>query len=193
MSDADLGSVLLTIARCAIGERLGRCAFEAGEGAHEALLRHAATFVTLRRSGRLRGCVGSLQQIRPLGLDVRENAIAAAFRDPRFLPLEAAELEATSVEVSLLSAEERIEAASEADLAARLRPGVDGLILEYAGRRATFLPQVWGLIEDPREFVAALKHKAGLPSGFWEPGLNASRYAVTHWQEPDSAPIGAGR
>jgi AmmeMemoRadiSam system protein A len=189
MSARDLGCALLTIARCAIGEQLGLCGFD--PGGDETLQRHCATFVTLRQSGRLRGCVGSLRAIRPLGVDVRENAIAAAFRDPRFAPLAVAEFEATSVEVSLLSEGERIESAREEDLVACLRPGVDGLILEYDGRRATFLPQVWEVLADPREFVAALKLKAGLPEGCWPPALNVYRYAVTKWEEPESATIGA--
>jgi len=182
MTRCDLGPVLLRIARSAIGERLGLSGFD--EPGHAALQEHLATFVTLKQSGQLRGCIGSLQAVRPLGVDVRENAIAAAFRDPRFAPLAAAEFEATSVEVSLLSADERIEAASEQDLVERLRPGVDGLILEYRGRRATLLPQVWEALADPREFLAALKRKAGLPEDFWTPGLSVSRYAVTKWGEP---------
>jgi AmmeMemoRadiSam system protein A len=185
MTGRELGPVLLKIALCAIGEQLGLCGFE--EVRHAALQEHLATFVTLKRSGRLRGCIGSLQAVRPLGVDVRENAIAAAFRDPRFAPLAPAEFEATSVEVSLLSADERIDFATEEDLVARLRPGVDGLILEYGGHRATLLPQAWDGLGDPREFLSALKRKAGLPPDFWNPGLSVSRYAVTRWGETGPA------
>jgi AmmeMemoRadiSam system protein A len=161
------------------------------EANHAALLQQAATFVTLKHSSELRGCIGSLQPVRPLGVDVRENAIAAAFRDPRFAPLAAAEFEATWVEVSLLSAHERIEVADEEDLVAGLRPGIDGLILEYGRHRATFLPQVWEALADPREFLAALKHKAGLPEDFWNPSVNVSRYEVTKWVERDFVLSGA--
>jgi AmmeMemoRadiSam system protein A len=186
MSGRELGPVLLRIARCAIGERLGLCGFE--EAREAALQQHFATFVTLKRADRLRGCVGSLQALRPVGVDVRENAIAAAFRDPRFAPLAAAEFDSTSVEVSLLSGDERIDCATEDDLVARLRPGVDGLILEYRGRRATLLPQAWEGLAGAREFLAALKLKAGLPKDFWNPDLGVWRYAVVRWREADFEP-----
>ncbi len=183
MDERDLGRTLLTIARSAIAEGLGFSPL--GQPSHEALRQPAATFVTLKNSGELRGCIGSLKPIRPLGVDVRENAIAAAFRDPRFPPLAAIEFEATSVEVSLLSADERVDVADEEDLVARLRPGFDGLILEYGRHRATFLPQVWEALADPREFLAALKRKAGLPVDFWSPHLSVSRYGVIKWAESD--------
>jgi hypothetical protein len=182
----DLGLALLKIARNAIAERLGLCGL--AEADDEALQQRCATFVTLRQSGQVRGCIGSLQPVRALGVDVRENAIAAAFRDPRFEPLDVAEFEATSVEVSLLSAGRRIAAADEGELVARLRPGLDGLILEYAGCRATLLPQAWEALGDPREFLAALKLKAGLPRDFWSPHLSVSGYTVTRWAEGDFMP-----
>ena len=93
------------------------------------------------------------------------------------------ELPRTSLEVSLLSAEERIEAASERELLAQLRPGVDGVILEYGRHRATLLPQVWEHVQDRRNFLAALKLKAGLPEDFWSEGMLISRYAATTWKE----------
>jgi AmmeMemoRadiSam system protein A len=141
--------------------------------------------VTLHTHGELRGCIGSLEPVRPLGVDVRENALAAAFRDPRFPPLAAREFDATSVEVSLLSPAERLYVTDEEDLAGRLRPGVDGLILEHEGRRATYLPQVWEAIPDPRDFVAALKRKAGWSQGFWSPRVNVFLYATTKWTEQE--------
>jgi AmmeMemoRadiSam system protein A len=183
MDERNLGSVLLAIARSAIGARLGLP--PSGDAGHPALAEPAATFVTLKRGGELRGCIGTLAAIRPLGVDVRANAVAAAFRDPRFAPLAAAEFDSTEVEVSLLSTAERVDVAGEADLLRRLRPGTDGLILEYGLHRATFLPQVWETLADPREFLAALKRKAGLPEGFWSPGVNVSRYQVTKWMERD--------
>jgi len=181
----DLGSALLAIARSAIAEELGLPAL--GTASHAALGQPAATFVTLRRAGELRGCVGSVTASRPLAVDVRENAIAAAFRDPRFPPLGVAEFDAVSVEVSLLSARERIDFADEDELVACLRPGQDGLILECGRRRATFLPQVWDALPHPREFLAALKRKAGLPAHFWSPHLNVSRYGVTKWAQGEPA------
>ena len=183
MTDPDLGRALLTIARSAIGTELGMGAF--AEVSHAELVRPAATFVTLMRSGELRGCIGSLEPRRPLGADVRENAAAAAFRDPRFAPLDRAEFDSISIEVSLLSATERLDVQDEEDLLARVRPGVDGLVLAFGGQRATFLPQVWEAVPAPREFLVALKRKAGLAVDFWSPDMNVSRYAVTKWTERD--------
>jgi AmmeMemoRadiSam system protein A len=185
MDEPDLGHTLLAIARRTIGAQLGLAT--ASEPRHAALGQPAATFVTLKQSGELRGCIGSLKPIRPLGVDVRENAIAAAFRDPRFPPLSVREYVVTSVEVSLLSADERIDVATEADLIAQLRPGIDGLVLQHGVQRATFLPQVWETLPEPREFVAALKRKAGLPVDFWSPRMTVSRYGVTKWAESEFA------
>ena len=185
MTEPELGSTLLVIARSAIADGLGLPGGR--EASHPALARPGATFVTLKRNGELRGCIGSLEPARPLAVDVRENAVAAAFRDPRFAPLGAAEFRSTSVEVSLLSSSESIEFASEEELLANLRPGIDGLILQCGRRRATFLPQVWEVLAEPRQFVAALKEKAGLPEGFWSREVNVSRYVVTKWAETDFA------
>ncbi|MEO8675961.1 MAG: AmmeMemoRadiSam system protein A [Casimicrobiaceae bacterium] len=179
----DLGSALLTIARSAIAEAFGLPNLD--EAGHAALAQPGATFVTLKRRGQLRGCIGSLRPVRPLGVDVRQNAIGAAFRDPRFPPLALAEFEKVLVEVSLLSADERIDVVDENDLLARLRPGVDGLILEYGRQRATFLPQVWDSLPDPRHFLTALKLKAGLPEDFWNAQMNVARYSVTKWSQSE--------
>jgi uncharacterized protein len=185
VTEFDLGSAVLALARSAIAEKLGLGALDAVS--HARLEARSATFVTLKQASALRGCVGSLQAVRTLRDDVCANAIAAAFRDPRFAPLEANELARTSLEVSLLSGEERIEAASERALLAQLRPGVDGVILEYGRHRATLLPQVWQHVHDPRDFIAALKVKAGLPEGFWSEGMLISRYAATTWKDPEPA------
>jgi AmmeMemoRadiSam system protein A len=196
MHDLELGRSLVTIARRAIGAELG----EAGDAgceragfartgpahpAHPALEAPGATFVTLFKHGILRGCIGTLEANRPLGVDVRANAVAAAFADPRFPRLAADEFMDTSVEVSLLSAPEPMAADGERALLARLRPGVDGVVLAFAGRRATFLPQVWDAIREPAEFLAELKRKAGLPGDFWSPEVQLSRYGVTKWRESD--------
>ena len=182
-SDAELGRVLLAIARSAIGEELGLDSLP--PPVHGALTSPGATFVTLKQAGELRGCIGSLEPRRPLGVDVRENAIAAAFRDPRFPPLAPREFETTSIEVSLLSPDEPVDVRSEEELIAKLRPGVDGVVVQHGARRATFLPQVWATIADPRAFLGALKRKAGMTEDFWSPQLNVSRYTVTKWAEAE--------
>ena len=131
----------------------------------------------------MRGCIGTLEAHRPLGLDVRENAVAAAFRDPRFMPLTLAEFEEIRVEVSLLSPTEALAVMSEAHALASLRPGIDGVVFEYGHYRSTFLPQVWEQLPDPAEFLAHLKRKAGLAADFWADQVRLSRYTVTKWKE----------
>ncbi|MBN8436916.1 MAG: AmmeMemoRadiSam system protein A [Candidatus Accumulibacter sp.] len=176
-----LGQALLLTARNAIGKRFGRAASPVGTLAE--LAEPGATFVTLTQRGQLRGCIGSLEAQRPLAIDVAENAIAAAFRDPRFPPLEEDELSCTRVEVSLLTPAEPFPVASEADALSRLRPGIDGLILSYGRRRATFLPQVWESLPEARQFVAQLKLKAGLPADFWHAQIALARYGARKWKE----------
>lgn len=175
------GRVLVAIARESIAERLGLAAAQPRGEAW--LAEPAATFVTLRLAGDLRGCIGSVDPRRPLGVDVAANARAAAFSDPRFSPLSRAEFTQVHVEVSLLSPRTPVEAASESDAAARLRPGVDGIYLEYGGRAATFLPQVWENLPDPVEFLAALRHKAELPARFWDPAIRLTRYTVEKYRD----------
>ena len=179
--DKALGSSLLGIARSAIAAELG--VPQAGWLDHPALIEPGATFVTLIQRGSVRGCVGTLEASRPLQDDVRSNAIAAAFRDARFEPLTRVEFDLTSVEVSLLSASEPVAIESEEALCRWLRPGTDGLTLEYGPYRATFLPQVWEQLPQPRRFVAELKRKAGLAVDFWSAEVKLSRYQVTKWKE----------
>ncbi len=170
-----------------VEERGPRSPDDAGEARLAAWLRApGATFVTLRRDGSLRGCIGTVRAHRPLIEDVRENARAAAFSDYRFPPVTAQELPRLRVEVSLLSTPEPLAAASEAAACAVLRPGVDGVILECAGCRGTFLPQVWEQLPEPREFLAELKRKAGLPRTFWSPDVRLWRYTVEKWEEPSA-------
>ncbi len=181
---AERGRVLLAHARASIAEALRLIALPAPE--HAFLAQPGASFVTLRMAGELRGCIGSLAPRRALREDVRANARAAAFDDPRFDPLTADEYERIDVEVSVLSAATPLPVASESDLHARLRPGVDGLVLELGSRRSTFLPQVWESLPRPRDFVDELKRKAGLPRDFWAAELRFSRYTVEKFTEEAS-------
>lgn len=173
---------LLSIARASIEHGLARgcCAPSAADAQPAALRTPGASFVTLKLDCDLRGCIGSLEALRPLAEDVHENAYAAAFRDPRFAPLSAAEWPRVQLELSILSAPEAVAAVSEAALLAALRPGHDGLILEYGARRGTFLPAVWEMLPEPADFVRRLKLKMGLPADFWAETLRAYRYTSTH-------------
>ncbi|CAB1367974.1 AmmeMemoRadiSam system protein A [Denitratisoma oestradiolicum] len=182
----ELGSTLLIRARNAIATELGQISAPAPD--HPTLHQPGACFVTLTRDGRLRGCIGSLEAHRPLGTDVEANAQAAAFRDPRFPPLALAELPTTRVEVSLLSPASPMDFEDEADALGRLRPGIDGVILAFRNHRATFLPQVWEDLPNPRLFLAHLKQKAGLPADFWSPEIRLYHYEVQKWKETEPSP-----
>ncbi|HTQ76604.1 MAG TPA: AmmeMemoRadiSam system protein B [Burkholderiales bacterium] len=178
---AEAGRTLVAIARNAIESALaGGAGPASGDAAW--LRQRAATFVTLTREGRLRGCIGSLEAARALGEDVAENARAAAFRDPRFPALAREEWPRCAVEVSLLSSAKPIRFADEADLLAQIRAGEDGLILECDGRRATFLPQVWDGLPDKRRFLEELAKKAGLPEGTRLARCRIVRYRVTKFR-----------
>lgn len=137
-----------------------------------------ASFVTLQREGRLRGCIGALEARTPLVQDVADHAFAAAFEDPRFLPLRQEEYPGLEIHISVLSPAEPLQFTSEEDLLMQLRPGVDGLILNYGQRRGTFLPAVWASLPDPYIFLAQLKQKAGLPLDFWSNELQVARYTT---------------
>ena len=180
MPDRDYRArVLLAIAREAIADA---APVPCCEWSEEWLRERAATFVTLRAAGELRGCIGSIEAHRALGDDVAHNAHAAAYRDARFPPLDPLEREGLQVEVSILSPRQPLPAASEDDALACLRPGVDGLVLEFHEFRATFLPQVWDNLPDPRDFLAELRRKARLPARFWDPELKLSRYTVEKYR-----------
>lgn len=178
---SERGKVLLPIARKAIAQVLGLTA-EADESAAW-LAEQGACFVTLTQRGQLRGCIGSLQAYRSLLADVKSNAISAAFRDSRFAPLSVEEFGTTDIEISLLSAAQPMSIKDEADALAQLRPHQDGIIFEYAHYRSTFLPQVWEQLPQPREFLAHLKLKAGLPADFWAENVKLSRYTVIKFCE----------
>ena len=171
------GMVLLPLARAAIACELGRA--QAADDTAPWLREPGACFVTLTQDEQLRGCIGTLEAHRPLLLDVRANAVAAALRDPRFAPLSARELERTEVEVSLLSPMQALDFGGEADALAQLRPGIDGVVFEFGARRSTFLPQVWDQLPDVDDFMAHLKRKAGLPADFWHAQVRLQRYTVS--------------
>ena len=177
------GKILLPIARSAISGALGRV-HRADEEAPW-LLEKGACFVTLTQNQQLRGCIGTLEAHRPLLLDVKANAQSAALRDPRFLPLAAAELESTEIEVSLLSAMQALQFAGEGEALAQLQPGVHGVVFEFGRHRSTFLPQVWEQLPSVAEFMAQLKYKAGLSADFWAEEVRLSCYTVSKWKESE--------
>lgn len=186
MPATNSGHILPSIARATIATALGRhvSAPEIGPWLQEP----GACFVTLTQQGELRGCIGTLEACRPLLADVKANARAAAFQDPRFSPLQAQELDDTEIEVSLLSSMQTMHFSSQADALAQLRPGIDGVLFEYGHFRSTFLPQVWEQLPTASAFMAHLKRKAGLPPDFWAAGVRMQRYTVSKWKETDPPP-----
>lgn len=183
-ASTDAGKVLIPIARASIAQALGKPHAKTKEDLPW-LQEKGASFVTLTQNEQLRGCIGTLEAHRPLLIDVKANARAAAFQDPRFSPLSSDELDDTQIEISLLSAMQAIAFANESDALAQLQPGVDGIVIEFGRYRSTFLPQVWEQLPDARLFMAHLKHKAGLSPEFWDEELKLYRYTVSKWREKD--------
>jgi AmmeMemoRadiSam system protein B/AmmeMemoRadiSam system protein A len=185
------GRRLLQIARQSISAALAADGEPSARFDEEPWLRESrASFVTLMQGEELRGCVGALEAQRPLAQDVAANARAAALEDARFKPLTTDEFARTDIEVSLLSTPKRLSFADHADLVGRLRPGVDGVILEHAeeDKRATFLPQVWEDLSDPELFIARLKQKAGIAQNTDIRRCRVKRYTVLKWREAELRP-----
>lgn len=148
----------------------------------EALQEQLASFVTLHLQGALRGCIGTLEAYQPLINDISEHAFAAAFRDPRFLPLQENEFDQLKIEISVLGKPEPVSFINEEDLLNQIKPEVDGLILEYGYNRGTFLPSVWEQLPDKNDFLNHLKMKAGLPSDWWDNNAKISRYETFQFE-----------
>ena len=148
------------------------------------LAENGASFVTLTIRGELRGCIGALEPYQPFVMDVQEHAVAAALEDPRFDPVVKEELPLIHIEISRLTLPERLDYSSPEDLVAKLRPGVDGVILKDMSRRATFLPQVWDALPQPEVFLGHLCNKMGAPTDHWKrKKLEVLVYQVEEFQE----------
>ena len=189
------GQALVALARQSIARKLEKETNPAVAAMLEEQLRRPVfdeprgTFVTLKKQGQLRGCIGSLAARDPLKTDVATNAVNAAFRDPRFPPLNAEELDQIAIEVSVLSTPEPLPYASGENLLKILRRGVDGVIIKKGTRRATFLPQVWDQLPSHEAFLGHLCMKAGLPENAWRDGdLEVFTYQVTYFEESRDAP-----
>ncbi len=162
-------ALLLRLARQAIEDY-----FETGEkrkidlnNFSERLRANGASFVTLTEHGELRGCVGALEAFQPLVEDVRDHAIAAAFEDYRFPPLRLEELPEIEIEISRLTAPQPLSYTDPNDLIKKIRPNIDGVILQDGFRKATFLPQVWEKLPNPEMFLSHLCQKMGSDPNVW--------------------------
>jgi len=136
--------------------------------------------VTLKKNGQLRGCIGDFSADEPLWEKVKKMALAAAFDDPRFLPLSPEELEEIKIEISVLSPMRKVNSVEEIEM------GKHGVYLKYGQRSATFLPQVaeetgWSR----EEFLTNLcVEKAGLPADCWRhPEVELFTYTAEVFQE----------
>lgn len=126
-----------------------------------------ACFVTLTEGGELRGCIGSLLPHQPLYQDIIDNAVNAAFHDPRFQPVKESELITIKIEISLLTIPKPLLYTSPEDLLKKLNPNM-GIILKKSYYQATFLPQVWEELPDKIQFLEYLSRKAGLNKDDWK-------------------------
>lgn len=171
---------LLRVARAAIehGVHHGR-AFGVEPNNYAPSLREVrATFVTIKRNGDLRGCIGALEARRALVADVAHHGHAVALHDPRFPAVTPDEIDALDIHIAVLTPPQPVPVASQGELLRLLRPGIDGLILIEGARRATFLPAVWETLPTPSGFLDQLKRKAGLPSPYWSETLRFERYTT---------------
>lgn len=172
----DKAGLLLDLARHAIAEKLvPEQTAPLPDSAREALSdpafqRKRGVFVTLYTQDRLRGCMGSIRPQTSIRRGVKENALRAAFRDPRFPPLSAGEWEKLRIEISLLSTPERLKYSDPEELVSRLSRTRPGVILQKSSAMATYLPQVWDKISQPELFLSRLCEKAGLSADAWKQG-----------------------
>jgi AmmeMemoRadiSam system protein A len=185
----DDGAALARRAAAAVGSRLAERPLDGRLPAEPALRAVGACFVTLESAGALRGCIGSLEPVRPLFLDVARNAVKA-MADPRLPPVTSSEWPSLDVKVSVLSCPEPLPIGDRDELLAALRPGVDGLILADDRLRATFLPAVWAKLPEPARFVTALLDKGGWPAGRWPMRLHVHRYTAAEFaSRPPRMPL----
>jgi len=179
---------LLSLARQSIGHYLktGKKIEEKNDFFPESFLEKRGVFVTLTIEKELRGCIGNIEPIMPLYKAVMVNALKSAFDDPRFPPLALYELPITELEVSVLSKPMPLEYIGADDLLNKLKPGIDGVIIQKGFFKSTFLPQVWEQIKNPEDFLSHLCAKAGLNPYEWKKGdINIQTYKAEAFFEKD--------
>jgi AmmeMemoRadiSam system protein A len=185
-----MDDMIIQLAKAAISAALGlESSFDLKQllKAYPELEQNGAAFVTLtiNPNDQLRGCIGSLSAYQPLYKDIIANAQSAALRDPRFRPLSLGELSEVKVEVSILSEPKSLLYTTMEDLKTKIRPNVDGVVLEYADFRATYLPQVWEQLPQFDSFFESLCQKAGLRGNCLEKHPDIKTYQVTKYKEKE--------
>ncbi len=177
--------LLLMIARKTLQDAFQLIEFELSNiDIPDHLSKEGASFVTLTKRGRLRGCIGALTAYQPLVQDVCEHTLAAAFQDPRFPALAKKEEPEVTIEISYLTPPVELQYEGAEDLLLKLDPGKDGVILTDGFRRATYLPQVWEQLPEKTEFLNSLCQKMGAPHSLWRTKpLKVETYQAIHFSE----------
>ncbi|RKY39548.1 MAG: AMMECR1 domain-containing protein [Candidatus Omnitrophota bacterium] len=169
---------LLEVARNSIGVYLRKRERMEIKEANPRLLKKRGVFVTLKKNGNLRGCIGYIQPVKPLIEAVRDMAIEAAFNDPRFSPLQEKEMKEIEIEISVLSPLRRVEDIKE------IKVGRDGLLIRKGFSSGLLLPQVateynW----DREEFLMHTCYKAGLSPDAWREGAEIYTFTAEVFTE----------
>ena len=147
----------------------------------------SGVFVTLHLEGQLRGCIGIIEGFDTVLNLIIQNSIAAAFDDPRFLPLTQAEFENVEIEVSILTKPENFNYRNSEELINKLSKDKPGVILEKGWQKATFLPSVWEEIASAEEFLDNLCIKAGMEVDEWRRGnVDVKLYRAEVYRELDN-------
>ena len=167
LTDEDRKS-LLRLARTAIeaeikvGSKIQRPDITSG------LKEKKGCFVTLHKDGILRGCIGTIEPMQTLIFNVEENALNAAFHDPRFPAVVIDELPTIDIEISVLTVPKKLDFKDGEDLIKKLKPKIHGVILSQGWQSATFLPQVWEQLPESKDFLNHLCQKGGMGRECWK-------------------------
>jgi len=186
-----MGEIFILLAKASIAVSLGmETDFDLSQAREKypILNENRAVFVTLRKrdNDELRGCIGSLIAHRALYKDIISNAKSSAFRDSRFKPLTKEEFKDINIEISLLSKPIKVIYKDIDDLKSKVKPNIDGVILELNNHRATYLPSVWEELSTFEQFFSYLCKKANLDKNCLERHPNISLYQATKYQEVKS-------
>ena len=142
-----------------------------------------ACFVTLKKLGHLRGCIGSIIAHQSLFEDIVQHAQDAAFKDPRFNPVTEDEVDFLTVDVSILSEPKQMSFEDEADLLRQIVPFKDGIIIKDGWHQAVYLPSVWEDLPDKKLFMQSLKVKAGMAPDYFSKNFEAYRFETEYIEQ----------